>query len=197
MNVLIIEDHPLIRGALHALLKRLDPNVHVNEADRLAVLERQLNDYGQPEVVIVDLSLPDARGVTVVRDVRRLLPLARIVVVTASPESDYGDLVREAGASGYIEKSSPLSVMGEALRPFLNINKEIKNLDIKLSKRQHQILQLMSDGLSNRDIGIQLALSEHTVKVHAWRLFRRMEVKSRTEAAHVARCMGWVEAVRS
>jgi DNA-binding NarL/FixJ family response regulator len=62
----------------------------------------------------------------------------------------------------------------------------------KLSKRQKQLLIMLDKGMSNRDIADELKISEHTVKVHLWRLFRRMDVKSRSQASHLARLQGLV-----
>jgi DNA-binding NarL/FixJ family response regulator len=62
--------------------------------------------------------------------------------------------------------------------------------DIKLSKRQKQLILMLDRGLSNRDIAAELSISEHTVKVHLWRLFRRLSVKSRTQTLHFARTHG-------
>ena len=92
----------------------------------------------------------------------------------------------------YIEKSAGATEIGNELRSFLS---EIANEDTpqpleKLSKRQKQLLVLLDKGLSNRDIAESLEISEHTVKVHLWRLFRRLNVKSRSQASHLARTSG-------
>ena len=65
--------------------------------------------------------------------------------------------------------------------------------DTKLSKRQKQLLVMLDEGLSNRDIAESLQISEHTVKVHLWRLFRRLNVKSRSQASHLARTAGLLD----
>lgn len=193
MKILLVEDHPLIRTALHSLVKRIHPDVQLLEADRLAVVPGLLEVEAPPDLVILDLTLPDGRGLNSLREIRKWLPETAIVVLSASPESDYGAIVIELGAAVYLEKSAGLSQISDALRPFFPAAEQVPVVETKLSKRQMQLLALMNDGLSNRDISQTLGLSEHTVKVHAWRLFKRLKVSSRTQATHLARRLGWVE----
>ena len=85
---------------------------------------------------------------------------------------------------------------GRVLREFLADEPEDENaptIPEKLSKRQKQLLVMLDRGLSNRDIAEQLQISEHTVKVHLWRLFRRLNVKSRSQASHLARTAGLLD----
>ena len=97
------------------------------------------------------------------------------------------------GADIYIEKSSGASEIGNAIRALLNADggfEELTPADSKLSRRQKQLIVMLDRGLSNREIAEELGISEHTVKVHLWRLFRRLGVKSRTQTIHFARTHG-------
>jgi len=99
----------------------------------------------------------------------------------------------KAGADAYVEKSAGAAQIAKVLREFLADEVEDENaptIPEKLSKRQKQLLVMLDRGLSNRDIAEQLQISEHTVKVHLWRLFRRLGVKSRTQTLHFARSHG-------
>jgi DNA-binding NarL/FixJ family response regulator len=100
----------------------------------------------------------------------------------------------EAGADGYIEKSAGATEISSMLRSFLMLDtdQEADSGPGKLSKRQKQLLILLDQGMSNRDIAEKIGISEHTVKVHLWRLFRRLDVKSRTQATHWARGQGLI-----
>ncbi len=100
----------------------------------------------------------------------------------------------EAGADTYIEKSASSAELTAALRGLLMADTEAEEpvaaANSKLSKRQTQLIAMLDQGMSNRDIATELDISEHTVKVHLWRLFRRLGVKSRTQALHHARTNG-------
>jgi DNA-binding NarL/FixJ family response regulator len=113
-------------------------------------------------------------------------------VLTALPASDYEDLAIQAGADAYIEKSAEATEISNVLRLFLDTEQAVEApISVqKLSKRQKQLLILLDKGQSNRDIAETLQISEHTVKVHLWRLFRRLNVKSRSQASHLARTQG-------
>ena len=93
----------------------------------------------------------------------------------------------------YSERSSGAGEIGNALRALLSADGQFEELaptDNKLSKRQKQLIVMLDRGLSNREIAEELGISEHTVKVHLWRLFRRLGVKSRTQTIHYARVHG-------
>jgi DNA-binding NarL/FixJ family response regulator len=115
-----------------------------------------------------------------------------LVVLSAASSLDYEDLSIEAGADAYVQKSAGATEISNALRVFLveDPDGEPGAVPEKLSKRQKQLLVMLDRGLSNRDIAEELQISEHTVKVHLWRLFRRLNVKSRSQASHLARTKG-------
>mgnify|MGYP000011018829 FL=1 len=192
MRIFVIDDHPLMREAIAMLVRRLSPSSIVTELDRMAVIGPTVKAQGVPDLFCLDLKLPDTHGVSGIRELKQLYPDVPIVVLSASPARDYEDLAIEAGAVLYIEKSAGATEIGNELRGFLS---EITDEDPpqpieKLSKRQKQLLVLLDKGLSNRDIAEALEISEHTVKVHLWRLFRRLNVKSRSQASHLARTNG-------
>ena len=193
--IFVIDDHPLMREAVVMLLRRLRSSTQVVELERLATVNKAIAEHGDPELVCLDLKLPDTNGVSGVREIRQMLPDTSLIVLSASPASDYEDLSREAGADAYVEKSAGAAQLGKVLREFLAEDPEDENAPTvleKLSKRQKQLLVMLDRGLSNRDIADQLQISEHTVKVHLWRLFRRLNVKSRSQASHLARIRGLV-----
>jgi DNA-binding NarL/FixJ family response regulator len=196
MSILVIDDHPLMRDALVMLLRRLRTKANIAELDRLAVVNQAITDHGTPELVCLDLKLPDTNGVSGVRELRRLLPDTSLVVLSASPATDYADLALEAGADAYVEKSLGAAHIAKVLKEFMGPSEEADEdaptVPEKLSKRQKQLLVMLDKGLSNRDIADSLSISEHTVKVHLWRLFRRLNVKSRSQASHLARNAGLI-----
>jgi DNA-binding NarL/FixJ family response regulator len=197
MSLYVIDDHPLMRDALAMVLRRIKPATRVVELDRVGALSAAVKAYGEPDLICLDLRLPDVQGVEGVLRVKQEFPNTPLAVVSASPASEWEDLCLEAGADVYIEKSIAAADMTASLRSLLVTGESElddapeEGAPMKLSKRQKQLLVMMEQGLSNRDIAEQLTISEHTVKVHLWRLFKRMNVKSRTQAVHSARSQGW------
>jgi DNA-binding NarL/FixJ family response regulator len=195
MLIFVVDDHPLMREAVVMLFRRIKVVCSIVEMDRIGAIAQNVATHGTPELICLDLKLPDTHGVSGVREVRASYPNTPLVVLSASPASDFEDLALEAGADLYLEKSAGASHLSQSLRALVAPESEFGEApgeNEKLSKRQKQLLKLLDDGLSNRDIAEQLGISEHTVKVHLWRLFRRLDVKSRTQATYWARSHGVV-----
>ena len=192
MSIFVIDDHPLMREAIGMLIRRLSPNTAVIELDRIAVVAAAIKQHGQPDLICLDLKLPDTHGVSGIRELKSHYPDVALVVLTAMSADDYEDLSVEAGANAFIEKSATATEIADALRAYLGGDPAVEPSVAagKLSKRQKQLLVLLDKGQSNRDIAETLQISEHTVKVHLWRLFRRLNVKSRSQASHLARTQG-------
>ena len=192
MGIFVIDAHPLLREAVATLIHRLSPTAAVAELDRLAAVPMATQLHGVPELICLEPLLPDSHGVSGVRELRQQFPDAAIVVLTAAALPEYEDLSMEAGANAFIQKSASTHDIASVLRGFLSnaSGPEEEPKPEKLSKRQKQLLVLIDKGMSNRDIAQSLQISEHTVKVHLWRLFRRLQVKSRSQASHLARTRG-------
>jgi DNA-binding NarL/FixJ family response regulator len=193
MSLYVIDDHPLMREAVVMLLRRLRPGANVVELDRLGGVDAAVKQHGAPDLICLDLKLPDTTGTSGVHQLKQLFPDTPLAVLSASPAADAEEQCVEAGADIYIEKSSGASEIGNALRALMNVDngfEELAPTDNKLSKRQKQLIVMLDRGLSNREIAEELGISEHTVKVHLWRLFRRLGVKSRTQTIHYARTHG-------
>ncbi len=192
MSIFVVDDHPLMREAIGMLIRRLSPNTSVVELDRIAVVAQAVEQHGTPTLICLDLKLPDTHGVSGIRELKLSYPDVPMVVLTGLSAEDYEDLAMEAGADAYIEKSAGATEISNVMRLFLGAEPEADTAVSvqKLSKRQKQLLILLDKGQSNRDIAETLQISEHTVKVHLWRLFRRLNVKSRSQASHLARTQG-------
>jgi DNA-binding NarL/FixJ family response regulator len=193
MSLYVIDDHPLMREAVVMLLRRLRPGANVVELDRVAGVEAAVAQHGVPELICLDLKLPDTPGTSGVQELKGRYPETPLAVLSASPAADCEESCIDAGADIYIEKSSGAQEIGSAIRALINADggfEELTPADSKLSKRQKQLIVMLDRGLSNREIADELGISEHTVKVHLWRLFRRLGVKSRTQTIHYARTHG-------
>ena len=192
MSIFVIDDHPLMREAVVMLIRRINSNAKIVELDRVAAIAPAVETHGVPELICLDLKLPDTHGVSGVREIKQSYPSVPLLVLSASPSGDFEDLSIEAGADAYVPKSAGAGEISNALKVFLldDPDAEPGTVPEKLSKRQKQLLIMLDKGLSNRDIAEELKISEHTVKVHLWRLFRRLNVKSRSQASHLARTQG-------
>jgi DNA-binding NarL/FixJ family response regulator len=193
MNLYVIDDHPLMREAVVMLMRRLRPGANVVELERMGGLDAAVRQHGAPDLICLDLKLPDTTGTSGVHEIKNLFPNTPLAVLSASPAADCEELCVDAGADIYVEKSAGAGEIGNALRALLAADGQFEELaptDNKLSKRQKQLIVMLDRGLSNREIADELGISEHTVKVHLWRLFRRLGVKSRTQTIHYARVHG-------
>ena len=196
MSLYVIDDHPMVRQMIGMLLRRLRPASKVVELEKFSELQAALIKNGEPELFVLDLLLPGVKGATAISDVKKMYPEVPLVVLSAMPSGEARDACLEAGADLYIEKSTDTAEISAAIQDILKSDSDEVDADavvlgdIKLSKRQKQLILMLDRGLSNRDIAAELNISEHTVKVHLWRLFRRLGVKSRTQTLHFARTHG-------
>jgi DNA-binding NarL/FixJ family response regulator len=196
MSLYVIDDHPMVRQMIGMLLRRLRPASKVVELEKYSELQAALIKNGEPELFVLDLLLPGVKGATAISDVKKMYPEIPLVVLSAMPSGEARDACLEAGADLYIEKSTDTAEISAAIQDILKSDDDEVDADavvigdIKLSKRQKQLILMLDRGLSNRDIAAELNISEHTVKVHLWRLFRRLGVKSRTQTLHFARTHG-------
>lgn len=196
MSIYLIEDHPLYREAFANLLRRLKPGQEVVELERIGDLPQAVKTHGQPDTVFLDLTLSDTLGHSGVREVKRAYAESQLIAIADQGGDEQETLCLEAGADGFLSKQYTTPALFAALRNILvpeSDGEEMELSNSKLSKRQSQLLVALEQGLSNRDIADRLGISEHTVKVHLWRLFRRLGVKSRTQAIHTARLNGLIK----
>ncbi len=196
MPFFVIEDHPLYRESLAALLRRIRPGETVVELNRIGALPAAVKKHGVPEVICLDLTLSDSLGMSGVREAKHHYPSSLLVVISEQSAEDVESECLSAGADAYISKTSETKDIFMSLRTLLQPDSVLDEDGLsgsRLSKRQVQLLAALEQGLSNRDIAERLGISEHTVKVHLWRLFRRLGVKSRTQAIYAARTSGLIQ----
>ena len=194
MSMYIIDDHPLVRQAIAMLLRRMRPATKVIELDKFSELPAAIIKNGDPELFVLDLLLPGVKGTSAVKEIKAMYGNIPLAVISSMPAGEAEETCIEAGADTYIEKSSSPSEISSAIQGLFAAEhgdeEVVATGETKLSKRQKQLIVMLDRGLSNRDIAAELDISEHTVKVHLWRLFRRLDVKSRTQTLHFARMNG-------
>jgi DNA-binding NarL/FixJ family response regulator len=192
----IIDDHPLVRQAIAMLLRRMRPASKVVELEKFSELQAAIIKNGEPELFVLDLLLPGVKGTSAVKDIKTMYANVPLAVISSMPAGEAEETCIEAGADIYIEKSTAANEISSAIQGLFaaehgsDDEPSVAVGETKLSKRQKQLIVMLDRGLSNRDIAAELDISEHTVKVHLWRLFRRLDVKSRTQTLHFARMNG-------
>jgi two-component system NarL family response regulator len=196
IRMLIVDDHPVVRDGLVAILHQGEPDLEVvgEAGDGLEAVQawRTL----RPTVTIMDLQLPGQTGLEAIKAIRREDPEARILVLTTFDGDADIHHALEAGARGYLLKSVRRATLIEAVRavaagqrylPPATAARLVDAMDAeKLTARELDVLRLLAKGERNREIADALGLAEPTVKIHVNNLLRKLEVKDRTEAAIVA-----------
>ena len=194
MSMYIIDDHPLVRQAIAMLLRRMRPASKVIELEKFSELQAAIIKNGDPELFVLDLLLPGVKGTSAVKDIKTMYANVPLAVISSMPAGEAEETCIEAGADIYIEKATPANEISLAIQGLFAAESGDEEVvvvgETKLSKRQKQLIVMLDRGLSNRDIAAELEISEHTVKVPLWRLFRRLDVKSRTQTLHFARTNG-------
>ena len=196
MSMYVIDDQPLVRQAIGMIVRRVRPAAKVVELEKFSELQAAIIKNGPPELFVLDLLLPGVKGTSAVSEIKSMYADVPLAVISAMPAGEAEETCIEAGADIYLEKSAPSNEISSALQGLFaadtaaDAEPATASGDTKLSKRQKQLIIMLDRGLSNRDIATELNISEHTVKVHLWRLFRRLGVKSRTQTLHFARSHG-------
>jgi DNA-binding NarL/FixJ family response regulator len=201
LRILSCDDHDLFREGLRQALVGLEGRPELLEARSAEEAYRVAAEHEDLALVLLDLGLPDADGFTVLRTLRARHPLVAVVVVSASDSPLEMRAALDAGAVGFIPKSSPRAVLLQALRLVLaggtyvppaaleaDTGAHAKESERRreslagLTPRQREVLELMAKGLTNREIGHVLGIAALTVKVHVAAILQALEVTNRTEA---------------
>lgn len=200
-EILIADDHPLFRSALQqALTMGLGADAHLVEVASIAELETRLNEKRDWDLVLLDLNMPGAYGFSGLVLLRGQYPQIPVVMVSAQEEAAVVQRSREFGASGFIPKSSPLPTIQDAVRAVLDgdvwwppqleeasaMSDEVRAASeglASLTPQQFRVLTMVCEGLLNKQIAYELSVSEATVKAHVTAIFRKLNVRTRTQAA--------------
>ncbi|WP_434458131.1 response regulator transcription factor [Stutzerimonas urumqiensis] len=200
-EILIADDHPLFRSALQqALTIGLGPGIRLVEAASIAELEACLDRSGAWDLVLLDLNMPGAYGFSGLVLLRGQYPHIPVMMISAQEEAAVVARSREFGASGFIPKSSSLETIQQAVRSVLDgdswwpaVSQESAAMDedtraasaglASLTPQQFRVLTMVCDGLLNKQIAYELNVSEATIKAHVTAIFRKLGVRTRTQAA--------------
>jgi len=207
-KIIIADDHPLFRGALREAVLKACPGAVIVEAESFAELQAATDEHPDADLLLLDLNMPGASGFSSLIYVRSKHGSLPAVVISALDETW---VIRRAiahGAAGFIPKSSPMSVISEALKAVLEgdcwlpagIDATDATLDqgeqtvadrlAQLTPQQFRVFSMLSEGLLNKQIAYELGVSEATIKAHVTAVMKKLKVTNRTqavlEATHLA-----------
>lgn len=202
IRVLIIDDHPLVREGLRKILELEEGITVIDEAgdgQGAINMARKL----QPDIVLMDINMPGTNGVEATKVIKREFPQMGVIALTIHEEEEYVlELVR-AGISGYVLKDIAPAKLVETIRTvaaghsvidpsitqmlFSELNRLTRRRQAQeewetVTDREMDILKLMTQGQSNKEIAVELSISEKTVKNHITNIFRKLQVEDRTQA---------------
>jgi len=212
IRILVVDDHPVVRDGLVAMLDtQPDFQVVAQASTGIEAVQRAVEL--KPDILLLDLEMPDMDGVEALRQLRLLLPEIRTLVFTAFQTDELILGAIRAGAKGYLLKGAPrdqlffairvISQGGSLLEPVV-ASKLIEQMDRPaegphafnrpaLTSREMEVLRLLAQGKANREIAGELVISERTVKFHVSSILSKLGAGNRTEAVSVAAQRGLIE----
>jgi two-component system, NarL family, response regulator LiaR len=200
INILLVDDHAVVRSGLGAVLMATDGLNMVGEAGNGEIAVAMCRKL-KPDVVLMDLMMPVMDGVTAIRVIHDAQPEIKIIALTSFGERELVEGALKAGASGYLLKTvsaaelvaaiqgaveGKTSLSPEAAQALVQGLKQPRATTHDLTDREYEILALMVDGLPNHEIADKLVVSQSTVKFHVSNILSKLEVSTRTEAVSVA-----------
>ena len=205
IRIILVDDHVILRQGTAELLRR-EPGLEVVGEAGNGQQAIELVELLRPDVVVMDVRMPGMAGVEATQQIRQSWPAVQVLVLTAHDDDQYVFSLLEAGASGYLMKSAPVSELVKAIRQVkagespldpaiarkivarMTVTHEKSpshdetTLVEELSARELEVLQLLAQGLSNRAIGEALFISDRTVQAHLTNIYAKMGVTTRLDA---------------
>lgn len=198
-RIIVVDDHPLFRGALTQALSSALPGARIDQAASLAELEELIAQRNDTDLVLLDLSMPGVQGLSGLLLLRSQHPDIPVVVVSAHDDPETIRRCMEFGASGYVPKSLSVEEIRAAVEVVLGGGIWIPaDIDLEratdsgtadvvarlstLTPQQVRVLMMLGQGLLNKQIAFQLGVSEATIKAHVSAILQKLHVDSRTQA---------------
>jgi DNA-binding NarL/FixJ family response regulator len=215
-HLLIADDHPLFRAALHQAARAALDDGSISEACDLATTLDALGEVPDTDLVLLDLHMPGSRGLSGLAALRGQFPAVAVMVVSAHDEPRVVRRVLDHGAAGFISKSASPDEIAAAIRTVLDCGEWVpphlgesvaalpsdpddSDLAARLARltgQQYRVLGLLAEGLLNKQIADRLAIQERTVKAHVTAIFEKLSVRNRTQASMLLRSLDLVDPAR-
>jgi DNA-binding NarL/FixJ family response regulator len=195
VRILVVDDHPVVRDGLRLMLETQDSMKVVAEA---ASGEAALVAFAEhhPDVVVMDLRLPGMSGAQAAAALQRDHPHARVIILTSYGQEAEIEAALKAGARAYLRKDADRSELLTAIRTVSAGGRYLpagihellaqRTPGSDLTRREVEVLERIATGMTNKEIGVALSISEDTVKLHVKNLFGKLDVNDRTHAVAVA-----------
>lgn len=197
-QIIIADDHPLFRAAVAQAVRQAVGAVDLVEADSIDTLQRALDNDSDVDLILLDLNMPGAHGFSGLAFLRGQYPAIPVVIVSGTEDVPVMRRAMVSGAAGFIPKSSSLETITEAIRKVLGGDlfwppgvetcldtPPVSDAESRLgtlTPQQFRVLGMLSEDLLNKQIAYELKVSEATVKAHMTALFKKLGVRSRTQA---------------
>lgn len=199
LRIIIVDDHPLFRGALNQALSVALQHADMVESSSLDELTEQLASDSDIDLILLDLTMPGVQGLSGLLYLRAQHPEIPVIIVSANEDANIIRRCIEFGASGFVPKSKPVELIREAVQHVLEGNvwtppdmdleaaddEEVGDLVARLSTltpQQVRVLMMLGKGLLNKQIAYELNVSEATIKAHVSAILQKLGVDSRTQA---------------
>lgn len=206
MKILIADDHALFRDELSSRLEKINPDVVLMQASSFSQALKILEKEVDLDMIIVDLDMPDIQWEEGIKILKQKSDEINIIVISASEDMRQIRKILQSGIKGYIPKRLESQTMHNALKliveggiyippALVENNSEFSNNNRRsktLTNRQSQVLDLIAEGKSNKQIAYEMGVSEATVKLHINALLRSLKVNNRTQAVITAQKMGLI-----
>lgn len=212
LRIFLADDHAVLRDGLKALVNAQADMEVVGEADNGRTAWLKVKEL-LPDVVVMDVSMPELNGVQATEILKRECPQVRVLALTAYKDKAYLDQLLKVGALGYVLKMSAAKELIEALRVVaagnVYVDQEmtekiaegyVRNQFLRgatrqrdLTSREEQVIRLIAQGYANKEIASQLDISVKTVESHKTNVMEKLELKSRTEIVRYAVRQGWLQ----
>lgn len=202
MRVLIADDHDLLRDTLIAFLSA-DNDMELGSASNFEEAKRRIREDAHYDLVLLDYKMPGMQGLESLSEAIRLEGGQRVALISGQATREIAEEALGLGAAGFVPKTLPAKSLVNAVK-FMAMGEQYAPIDFmkaqeedephamaeRLTKREQEVLKGLTEGKSNKAIARDLDLTEPTIKLHMKTLFRKLEVKNRTQAAIVARDAG-------
>ena len=202
-TVLVADDHPLFREALRNALSRVLPTATIREADSVDALYALIERETDADLLLLDLNMPGAHGFSALVHLRAHFPQLPVMVVSAREEPAVMRRALDHGAVGFLPKSADAATLGEAIDAVLAGDRWAPAIALKapaagaeehdaaqrvrdLTPQQFRVLQMLGDGLLNKQIAYELGVSVATIKAHMTTILRKLGPSNRTQAVLIA-----------
>lgn len=198
IRVILVDDHPVVRDGIRGLLEKA-VNIELIAEASSGEEALQLCESTVPDILLLDMELPDMQGTEVAQQVLAKFPQVKILALSAHDDARYVRELLELGASGYLMKEEAPEAIEEAVRGIARgekgwVSRQIAALMVSwmhnedadkkhLTLREHEVLRLVVDGKTNQAIAVEMGISEKTVEKYLSAIFSKLNVASRVEAA--------------